>query len=377
MKVGIIGAGIIGLSIGWYLSKEGIDVTIFEKNEAGKGATWASAGMLAARSEIEPGEEYLLQLLIDSKNLWPSFAEELIQESKIDIGYRKEGTILIALDYDDASKLKSHYNYLKKIGIDVEILSSEKILEIEPFLNPNLIMGLYSKEDHQVDNRLVTLALKEAFIKSGGILKERTEVKKVVITNDEIEGIIAKDEFYKFDFVILSAGAWSPLIEGIPKHVIPPVRPVKGQALSIQMDPSNPIIKHVIWGPEAYLVPKNDGRLVVGATVEEVGFDNNITVSAVYSLLKACWEMVPSISEFPIKEIWSGFRPGSRDDAPILGPTRIKGLIMATGHHRNGILLAPITAKGITEFIVKGVLPSYIKRFTLDRFNTSWNEYKS
>lgn len=368
MKIGIIGAGIIGLSIGWILAKKGFEVTAFDKGEAGKGAVWASAGMLAAISETEPSEEKLLPLLLKSQSIWPDFAQELKKDSGIDVEYRDEGTLLVALDYDEAAKLKFRYEFLKSLNLNLEILSSEEALEIEPFLTPNITMAMFSQKDHQVNSRKVVLALKEAFLNKGGNLKENCSVQKISIKENKIEYIVANSERYYFDKVILAAGAWSNQIEGIPKNAIPPVRPVKGQALAIKSDPKNPVIKHVIWGSDAYMVPRNDGSIVIGATMEEKGFDDSITVGAIYNLLKAAWEMVPMVYELPIVEMWCGFRPGSRDDAPILGPTDVEGLILATGHFRNGVLLTPITAYSIVELIEKNQLPEIAKPFTINRF---------
>ncbi|MFP3190784.1 MAG: glycine oxidase ThiO [Thermoproteota archaeon] len=368
MKIGIIGAGICGLSTGWILAKKGFDVTAFDRAESGKGAVWASAGMLAAVSETEPSEEKLLPLLLKSQSLWPSFAADLFKDSGIDVEYRTEGTLLIAQDYDDASKLKFRYEFLKSLNLNLEILSPEEALEIEPFLTHNLTMAIFSEKDHQVNSRKVALALKNAFLNNRGILKEYCPVQKVFVENNKLKYIVANGERHEFDAVILAAGAWSNQIEGLPKDSLPPVRPVKGQALAIQSDPKNPIIRHVIWGADAYMVPRNDGKIIIGATVEEKGFDSSITVGAIYNLLKAAWEMVPIVYELPIVEMWCGFRPGSRDDAPILGPTDIEGLILATGHFRNGILLAPITAYSISEYIEKKELPDIAKPFTIKRF---------
>jgi Glycine/D-amino acid oxidases (deaminating) len=229
-------------------------------------------------------------------------------------------------------------------------------------------MAIFSEKDHQVNSRKVALALKNAFLNNRGILKEYCPVQKVFVENNKLKYIVANGERHEFDAVILAAGAWSNQIEGLPKDSLPPVRPVKGQALAIQSDPKNPIIRHVIWGADAYMVPRNDGKIIIGATVEEKGFDSSITVGAIYNLLKAAWEMVPIVYELPIVEMWCGFRPGSRDDAPILGPTDIEGLILATGHFRNGILLAPITAYSISEYIEKKELPDIAKPFTIKRF---------
>ena len=167
---------------------------------------------------------------------------------------------------------------------------------------------------------------------------------------------------------MLAAGAWCRGIEGLPPAAQPPVRPVKGQVLTLLMDPQAPLLRHVLWAPRIYLVPRRDGRLIIGATVEEQGFDENLTAGGVFSLLEAAWRAVPAIEELPIAETMVGFRPTSRDDAPILGPSSVEGLVIASGHHRNGILLAPVTADTVSQLILSGRVPPLIAGFGLDRF---------
>jgi glycine oxidase len=192
-----------------------------------------------------------------------------------------------------------------------------------------------------------------------------------MVANDRVQGVRLADKMLMVKTVVLAAGAWSRDIDGLPDEVRPPVRPVKGQMLAVQMPRHAPLLKHVVWGPDAYLVPRLDGRLLIGATVEEQGFDMQLTAGGIFELLRGAWETLPGIYDLPIVELWAGLRPGSRDDAPILGPTRVEGLIMATGHFRNGILLAPVTAYAISHFILTGELIETVKPFTLERFAKS------
>jgi glycine oxidase len=173
---------------------------------------------------------------------------------------------------------------------------------------------------------------------------------------------------YPADKVVIAAGAWSRAVEGLPAATLPPIRPVKGQMLMLQMDAARPLLRHVVWAPRAYLVPRRDGRLLIGATVEERGFDTTVTAGAIYTLLDGAWRVLPALEDLPLIETWAGSRPGSRDDAPILGSTAVDGLVLATGHHRNGILLTPLTAEAIAEFVLTGTLPAAIQRFGLHRF---------
>ena len=184
-----------------------------------------------------------------------------------------------------------------------------------------------------------------------------------------IDAVVTGDQRHPADQVVLAAGAWSADLEGLPAAVKPPVRPVKGQMLSLRMDPAAPLLSHVLWAPKIYLVPRRDGRLLVGATVEEKGFDDSLTAGGVYALLEAAWRAIPAVEELTIDEFWTGARPTSRDDAPILGPCAVDGLVIATGHHRNGILLAPITADLISRYVLTGRMASEAEPFTLERFS--------
>ena len=204
-------------------------------------------------------------------------------------------------------------------------------------------------------------------------MREHTEVREIIVENGCAKGVVTSEDRVEAEKIVLAAGAWSRNIGGIPDYLKPPVRPVKGQMLSLRMDGDNPVLSHVVWGPMrtwgvVYLVPRVDGRLLIGSTVEEMGFDTSVTAGGLMNILRGAWEVVPAIYDLPIIETWAGLRPGSRDDAPILGPTPIKGLIMATGHFRNGILLAPITAKAITDYILEERLPDLVKPFTIERF---------
>jgi glycine oxidase len=367
-RVAVIGAGVSGLGIGWRLALAGCPVTVFERGEAGRGASWAAAGMLAAGLEAEPGEERLLALNLEGQRLWPAFRDQLEAASGIGIGYREEGTLAIALTRDDAERLRFAFDFQRRHGIALEWLGALEARRLEPHLRPGLAAAVLSRSDHQVDNRRLVLALKEAFVLAGGTLREHAEVGALDLEGDRVRGIVVKGDRHAADVVVLAGGAWSAGLEGLPAAARPPVRPVKGQMLALRMDPAQPLLRHVLWAPKGYLVPKPDGRLIVGGTVEERGFDPELTAGGVLALLEAAWRAVPAIEELPVDELWTGFRPTSRDDAPILGPTPIEGLFLATGHHRNGILLAPITALAVSDAILSRRLPEIIREFTIDRF---------
>lgn len=368
-RIVIIGAGVIGLSIAWRLAQRGASVTVFERGEAGHGASHAAAGMLAACAEVEPGEERLFALNRASQALWPAFAAELEAASGQSVDLRTEGTLVVALTADDRARLQHHLEFQHQLGLLLDWLSAAEVTRREPHLSPGLVGAIFSPQDHQIDNRKVAAALRVAAERAGVLVHQRAPVDRIAIEHGRIMGVLVAETLQRADVVVLAAGAWSRAIEGLPAQARPPVRPVKGQMLSLRMDARAPLLHHVVWAPDVYLVPRRDGRLLVGATVEESGFDPHITAGGQLALLNAAWRALPGIEDLPIDESWVGFRPGSRDDAPILGTGPINGLVYATGHHRNGILLTPVTAQAIARLILEGRSDPLIAPFALDRFN--------
>jgi glycine oxidase len=364
----IIGAGIVGLGIGWRLAQRGAAVTLFDRAAAGSGASHAAAGMLAACAEAEPGEENLVALGRRSQALWPDFAAELQQLTGQPVDLRREGTLVVALTADDQARIRHHLEFQRSLGLPVEWISAREARRREPHL-ASVAGAVWSPEDGQVDNRKVVAALKLACATAGADVREHRAVRRILVANGRAVGVeFADGTEQRGDIVVLAAGAWSRAIEGLPAPLRPPVRPVKGQMIALQMDAAAPLVTHVVWGPKVYMTPRSDGRLIVGATVEEKGFDTTVTAGGVLALLEAAWRVFPGIEELPIAEIWVGHRPGSRDDAPILGQGPVEGLVYATGHHRNGILLAPITADAISRLVLDGSVDPAIAPFGLERF---------
>jgi glycine oxidase len=360
---------VIGLGIAWRLAQAGRRVSVYDKGAAGRGASWAAAGMLAAAAETEPGEEPLLPLTLESQRLWPGFAAELKAATGLSCEYRDEGTLVVALNRDDAEALRHSYEFQKGLGLDLEWLSAAEARRREPHLKPGVAAAVFSRNDHQVENRAVATALIAACRGAGVELHEHCPVGEVIVEAGRARGVETASGREAADTVVLAAGAWSREVGGIPAAFRPPVRPIKGQMLALQMDKTAPVLRHVVWLPNGgYLVPRNDGRLIVGGTVEERGFDTAITAGGMLTLIEAAWRAVPTIEELPIAESWVGFRPGSRDDAPMLGPSGIDGLVIATGHHRNGILLTPVSAAVIADYIVSGRLPEMARPFDPRRF---------
>ncbi len=367
-RVAIIGGGAIGLSIGWRLAQAGCRVDVFDRGEAGRGASWAAAGMLAAGIEAEPGEEALTALNRRSQALWPGFTAEVEAASGVQVGLRDEGTLWVALTRDDAAQLRFQYEFQRGIGINLQWLSGTDARAREPHLHPHAPAAVFSPDDHQVDNRLLVQALALAFTRAGGRLHEGRGVTGLDLTAGRVTGLHVGDTRVAAETVVLAAGAWSPELPGLPEAARPPVRPVKGQMLALAMDPAAPLLRHVIWTQRAYLVPRLDGRLIVGATTEERGFDARLTAGGMLALLDGAWRTVPGVEELEIVESWAGFRPGSRDDAPVLGPSGVDGLVLATGHHRNGILLTPITADAVSRTVLTGATDPAIADFGPARF---------
>ncbi|MGQ4272835.1 glycine oxidase ThiO [Terrihabitans sp. B22-R8] len=363
--VAIVGGGIIGLAIGRDLLKRGLSVAVFEKERVGSGATRAATGMLAATAEVEPGEDDLLPLTLASQQLWPQFAAELEAETEISVDYKSEGTMVVALSRDEVERLRFRHQLQTRLGLSTEWLSGSAAREREPGLRPNVSGAIFCAQDHQVDARRVSAALEKAFVNAGGVLFENAPVISLQRNGRKVTGVATDQGEHAASTVVLAAGAWSPqLVPDLHLHV----RPLRGQSLSLRMDPRVPALSHIVWTEQIHMAPKGDGRLIVGATVEERGFDTSNTAGGVFALLEAARQALPSIEELAIDEIWTGFRPTSLDDAPILGEVGVDGLVVATGHHRNGILLAPITARALADLVTEGRMTGPEKGFTFARF---------
>jgi len=357
----IVGGGIIGLSTGWLLAEAGRRVVIVERDRAGRAASWQAAGMLAASAEIGFEELEVYYLGRESLLRWPAFAARLAAASGRDLDFRSEETLIVADDPDTAEALKRIFEFQQQHGHDMRWLSRPEALELEPFLGPRITGAAVSPHDHQVDNRAVVEALIDVFRRAGGDLREHCRVAEIhpglppsIVT--------AEGERVEAGCVVLAAGAWSRQISGLSSEIQPRVRPVKGQMIELRMVPPFDLT-HVIRGPHAYLAPKSNGRLLIGATSEELGFDTEVTAGGVYQILEGAWETVPGIYDLPLVDTWAGLRPASQDHRPLLGEAA-PGVIFATGHYRHGVLLAPITAEEISRLILTGVPGEWIAPFT-------------
>ena len=366
----IIGGGIIGLSIAWRLIGIGKKVIIIDKKSLGKEASWAAAGMLSGRLDLKPCEKKLLPIFEKSHLAWPKFAEELENKSGKSIGYKKEGTLRVACDLDEEKKLKNNYDFLKNNKVNIYWLSGDKIRDKEPYVSNNVLSGFFSPDDHHVNNRyildaLITILKKN---KNNCIFKENTEVEKIITNKNQVIGVKTNNEIIKTKEIIVCSGAWTSKIKNIEIKEVP-IRPVKGQMLCLKIPKNISLLKHILWREDVYLVPRNNSDLIIGATEEEMGYDKSLTVGGIYNLLKIAREVLPAIEDLSIVESWSGLRPTTRDDAPIIGPSKkLKGLIYATGHHRNGILLAPLTSSVIKNYYLNGNIGNDFNNFEPGRF---------
>jgi glycine oxidase len=346
------------------MAARGLSVEIVDPDPTG-GASWAAAGMLAPVTEVHPGEESLLRLNLASAGLYPGFVAALEEATGLDVGYRRSGTLIVARDSDDNVALDDLFRYQTGLGLEVERLNGREARRHEPALSPRTRGGILVPGDHQVDNRALVSALLAACEAKGASLR-RSTVSGVEPGESGVDVVLEHGEVLRPGTVVVAAGAASSRISGLEAAALPPVRPVKGQLLHLRA--TTPLLGGNVRGLDAYLVGRSDGRLVVGATVEEQGFDVRITAGAVRDLLHAAYELVPGITELELVETAAGSRPATPDNAPVIGRTAAPGVLIATGHYRNGVLLAPITAEAIAELVVGGEVDDLMAAFSPARF---------
>jgi glycine oxidase len=363
----VVGGGVIGLGLAWRAAQAGMDVTVVDESP-GRGASWAAAGMLAPVTEVHYGERPLLRLNLDAAGRWPGFAAELEEAAGRSVGYRPGGTLAVARDADDNAALEDLYRFQLGCGLRVERLRSRECRRLEPGLAPTVRGGVLAAGDHQVDNRALVEALLVACERAGVELRAG-RVAELAVEGGRVTGVLlAGGGTLAAGTVVLAAGCWSGGLGGLVAEALPPVRPVKGQLLYLRGPAAEPLCQRNVRGLEVYVVPRADGRVVVGATVEEQGFDTRVTAGAVHDLLRAALELLPDVAELELVETVVGLRPGSPDNAPMLGPAGPEGLLVATGHYRNGILLTPVTADAMAELLATGRVPEAIVPFAPGRF---------
>ncbi|MGK5553760.1 glycine oxidase ThiO [Actinomadura kijaniata] len=369
MDVVIIGAGVVGLATAWRTAARGAAVTLVDPAPA-SGASNVAAGMLTPVSELTYGEEPLLRLGLASRERYPSFVAELEELTGLDTGYRADGLLQVAFDTDDLAALEDLRRFQESLGIPSEALNGRECRRQEPMLAPGVRGGLLVPQDGSIDPRRLAPALLAAAGRLGVTLVRR-RAAGIVVERDTAAGVRLDDgTVLRADRVLLAAGPWSGDLEGLPPGLVPPVRPVKGQVIRLRAPV--PFLRRstrgLVRGFSIYLVPRGDGELVVGATQEELGFDTRVTAGGLWELLRDARELVPGVTELEFVEVSAGLRPGSPDNAPVMGPTALPGLVLGTGHFRNGVLLTPVSADVLAAALLDGAVPEVGRPFTPDRF---------
>jgi glycine oxidase len=344
--VGVIGAGVIGLACAWRLACSGRSVLVLDRDRPGAGASGVAAGLLAPVTELSWGEEELLRLNLESARRWPAFDAELREWARGETGYEPSGALRIAVDRDDAGELRRMYEFQRSLGLDVEWLVPSACREAEPGLAPGIAGGVSARHDHQVDPRRLVGALATAVERAGAEIVAGTAVTAVAIDGERVTGLETVRGPVRCANVVVAAGSWASDIAGVAPETAPPVRPVKGQILRLRGGPGQ-LARRAVSTLRCYVVPRPDGEVVVGATVEERGFDTSVTAGGVLELLEAAREVLPDVAELELAESAARLRPGTPDNLPVVGAGAAGGLVWATGHYRNGILLAPITADAV------------------------------
>ena len=385
-EVLIIGGGVIGLSIARELSKKGVKkIEILEKNSVcGMEASDAAAGMLAPQPEADRADDFF-HFCQASRDLYPDFARELFEETGVDIELDRTGTLYLAFTEKDAEELEKRFVWQKKTNLNVEKLSAREILKIEPNVSPDVLFGLRFPMDWQVENRRLVEALGKSLPKQKGSIERPFNAdgslsgtaKKLLFEKNRVVGVETEHGEIFARVVIIASGAWTSLIKdefNLLSSI--KVKPIRGQMIAFKEDCASNnyvrLFRHVIYSSRGYVVPRKDYRILVGATVEDVGFENRTTGAGAAVLLNTAFEISPLFKNLSLKNSWSGLRPFAADGLPILGAfPDIENLFVATAHYRNGILLAPLTAKILANEVVGDSTSEYLKTFGLRRFQTA------
>jgi glycine oxidase len=393
-SVVVIGGGVIGLSLAWRAAQRGLSVTVADP-DPGKGASYAAAGMITPVSEAAYAERELYQLGVAAQQQYAAFAAELTGATGLPTGYRQAGTLQVAWDIDDLAVLGEFRALQESFGVTVQPLTGRQCRAAEPLLDPSVRGGLLAPDDASVDPRLLTSALLMAAT-GAGVRLIRSAAVEVTVTAGRAGGaVLADGTELRADWVVLAAGWRSGSVAGLPPEAVPPVRPVKGQILRLRPGPGGPVlggpgpggsapggppglltrtVRGIVQGSSVYLVPRESGELVVGATQEEMGSDTRVTAGGVWELLRDARAIVPGITELELAEAVAGLRPGTPDNAPVLGPSCLPGLVLATGHFRAGVLLAPVTADLISGYLATGELDERAAPFGPGRFSPARQE---
>jgi glycine oxidase len=362
---------VIGLSCAWRTARRGLRVAVLERERPAAGATGVAAGMLAPVGEASWGEESLLQLNLESLRRWPEFARELEDDASSDVGYSECGALHVALDRDEAEDLRRHHELHRRLGLDSEWLRGRECRRLEPGLATAAVGGVHAPHEAAADPRRLSGALLAALEPAGAEVHSGADVTAAEAGEGGWSLTTSDGRSFEAEAVVLAAGCWSGRAEWLPEEARPPVRPVKGEIITLSAPAGEPVCGRIVAGERVYLVPRADGRLVVGATVEERGFDTTVTAGGIHELLREAYRLLPDIAEMELLEASAGLRPGSPDNAPLIGRGAADGLIVATGHFRNGILLAPATADAVAALLAGERPPMDLSAFSPSRFSAT------
>lgn len=352
----VVGGGIIGLSIARELAVKGVGVVLLDRDrEKGGDATQVAAGMLAPVGEHDFGEESLLPMNLASAELFPRLAEELETATGVEVGYRREGGLHVALDRDEAAVLERMADLQEASGLQPQRLTPTGAREVEPGLSPSATSAVLAPGDGAIDPRLLAGALEVDAVARGATVIRGAPVKRLLRDFDRVVGVETMEGAIGSEVVIVAAGAETGRLEWLEKGELPPVRPVKGQVVELRMQGGAAVCSRPVVTERVYLVPRPDGRLIVGATVEERGWDREVTAGGVHEMLREAYRVLPDLAEASFLGARAGFRPGTPDNLPIVGRTDAPGLLLATGHYRNGVLLSPLTGTAVASMVVEGL----------------------
>lgn len=365
--VAVVGAGLIGLACAWELTRDGAAVTVLEKAAPGSGATGVAAGMLAPVGELDFGEPELLRMNLESRAMYPEFIAAIEAATGFETGYRECGALHVALDRDEAGELKRVVDLQSRHGLESSWLGPMATRELEPGISPSLAGAVLVEDDAVVDPRKLVEALRAGLTEAGARI-ETTEVTGLERNPDgEVTGVETTAGPVGAGVVVAAPGAEAGIAEWLPVEARPPVRPIKGQVLELRGESGPPVCERILGSERVYIAPRPDGRVILGATVEELGFDRRVTGGGVHELLREAYRLLPDVAEMEFLGATAGLRPGTPDNLPVIGRTATPGLILATGHYRNGILLAPLTAKAIAG-MVRGKEPEIVSVARPERF---------
>ena len=368
----IAGGGLIGSAIALELARNDLRVALFDAREPGREASWASAGILSPAPE-NPGMISLVPIGKASLAMYPEFIAEVEELSGLTTGYRAKGTVEALFSPHARQELNTIVALHRGLGLKAEAISAKQAREMEPALSEELEAAVLRPQEASVDNRLLASALLEAAKRSGTEIHAGAAVEGIWREGSQCRGAAVNGERISAAHTIVAAGSFSSQIAGAEKYA--PVRPAKGQMVSLRCDVTR--IERVLWSERIYVVPRNDGRILCGATVEHVGFDKSVTAGGVHANLDGAIELAPVLASARIEETWAGLRPDTPDHLPILGPTELEGLLIATGHFRSGVLLTPVTARLISEFIACKTPSVDWEKFSPMRFQAAQESAKA